>query len=202
MNFALVATTFGVVLPAELPDKTFIAGVVLSARHRPFAVWVGTAAGLVLQAGIGVLAGRLLALLPHRVVEAVVTGLFLLGGLYLVLLRERKVASSADQLAEEQDKRVGPPPESFLKVALTAFGVVALAEFGDLTQVIVTNFAARYRDPLSVFVGAAAAFLLVSGAGVATGRTLVRYVPLALVRKLSGLVLVGFGVWNLVQVLR
>ncbi len=200
MNLVLAATTFGVIIPAELPDKTFIAAVVMSSRNRPLPVWLGVASGLILQAGIGVIAGRLLALLPHHVVEGIVAGLFLLGGLYLVLVRDKTVESHAQDLAASEEGKA-PPPASFLKVAGTAFGVVALAEFGDLTQVIVANFTAHSRDPLSVFVGAAVAFVLVSGLGVLTGRTLVRYVPLSLVRKISGAVLIGLGIYSLVGAL-
>lgn len=62
---------------------------------------------------------------------------------------------------------------------------------------IVANLTARSGDPWSVFTGAAIAFLLVSAVGVAAGRTIIRYVPLSLVRRLSGVVLAGLGAWSL-----
>lgn len=199
MNLGLAATTFAIVLPAELPDKTFIATIVMSSRQRPLPIWIGAAAGLVLQAAIAVLAGRLLALLPHRVVEGVVAGLFLLGGAYLLFVPEKKEEEGAEAIEEKQAARVGEAPARSIKLALTAFSVVALAEFGDLTQVIVANFTARSKDALSVFVGAAVAFILISGVGVLAGRTLVRYVPLSLIRRLSGLLLCGLGIYSIVQ---
>lgn len=198
MNLALAATTFAVIIPAELPDKTFIASVVMSSRHRPLPVWLGAAGGLVLQALLGVVAGRLLALLPHRVVEGIVSGLFLLGGAYLLVTREKVVEESGEALGEAEPSA----PASALKVAATAFGVVAVAEFGDLTQVVIANLSARSRDPLSVFVGAAVAFVAISGVGVLLGRTLVRHIPLALVRRISGVILIGLGIYSLVGVLR
>ncbi|MDA8287311.1 MAG: TMEM165/GDT1 family protein [Actinomycetota bacterium] len=199
MNLGLAATTFALVLPAELPDKTFIATIVMSSRQRPLPVWIGTAAGLVLQAAIAVAAGRLLALLPHRTVEGIVAGLFLLGGAYLLLIPQKKEEEGAKAIGIKEEARMGEPPVRSLKVALTAFSVVALAEFGDLTQVIVANFTARTKDPLSVFVGAAVAFIVISGVGVLAGRTLVRYVPLSLIRRLSGLLLCGLGVYSILQ---
>lgn len=198
MNLALAATTFAVVIPAELPDKTFIASVVMSSRHRPLPVWLGAAGGLVLQALLGVVAGRLLALLPHRVVEGIVSGLFLLGGAYLLVTREKVVEESGEALGEAEPRA----PASALRVAATAFGVIAVAEFGDLTQVVIANLSARSRDPLSVFVGAAVAFVAISGVGVLVGRTLVRHIPLALVRRISGVILIGLGIYSLVGVLR
>jgi len=213
MNLGLAAVTFAVIIPAELPDKTFISAIVLSSKHRPLPVWLGAAAGLIVQAGVGVLAGRLLALLPHRTVEGIVAGLFLAGAAYLLFVPERAAEqagteAAAGHLDQVTPESAGDPPGreprrlSGARIALITFGVVTLAEFGDLTQVIVANLTARYRDPLSVFVGAAAAFVLVSGVGVAAGRTLTRYVPLALVRRLSGTVLGGLGIWTLVSVIR
>lgn len=227
MNLGLAVGTFAVVLPAELPDKTFISAIVLASKHRPFPVWVGTAAGLVVQAAVGVLAGRLLALLPHRAVEGVVAGLFLAGAAYLLFVPERSAEQAGVEAArrgEEADAALAgagdgssagagrtpsgtagverPPERSSARIALMTFGIVTLAEFGDLTQVIVANLTARYRDPWSVFAGAAVAFVLVSAVGVAAGRTLTRHVPLALVRRISGAALGGLGIWSLVSVLR
>jgi putative Ca2+/H+ antiporter (TMEM165/GDT1 family) len=200
VNLALAAGTFAVIIPAELPDKTFISAVVLSSKHRPLPVWAGTASGLIVQAGVAVGAGRLLALLPHRSVEVIVAVLFLAGAAYLLFVPERSaqaqgIAAARREESELAQARAGVP--SPMRVALTTFVVVTLAEFGDLTQVILANLTARSGDPLSVFAGAAGAFVLVSGIGVAAGRVLTRYVPLAALRRLSGIVLAGLGAWSL-----
>lgn len=251
MNLALAAGTFAVIIPAELPDKTFISAIILSSKYRPFPVWAGAAAGLVVQAAVGVVAGRLLALLPHRTVEGIVAGLFLLGAAYLLFVPERSAETKGAAAATGRDRagrrraRGGAPASTHgalasppgapgatgaadavppgpatrpavegpveegpveaarspFRVALMTFGIVTLAEFGDLTQVIVANLTARSRDPWSVFVGAAAGFVVISAIGVAAGRTLTRYVPLALVRRLSGLALAGLGAWSLATAL-
>jgi putative Ca2+/H+ antiporter (TMEM165/GDT1 family) len=213
VNLGLTAATFALVIPAELPDKTFISSVVLSTRHRPLPVWLGCASALVLQAAIAVLAGRLISLLPHRVVSIVVAVAFLGGAAYLLLSKEEAVEAEAAELAEIEEVLVdtGREPldrpalaaranaEKSLRIVAASFGIVALAEFGDLTQVLIANLSARSRDPLSVFVGAALAFVVISGAGVAAGRTLTRVVPLALVRRLSGVALLGLGIWSVVE---
>ena len=41
MDLAILAATFGAIFIVELPDKTFIAALVLSTRYRPLAVWLG-----------------------------------------------------------------------------------------------------------------------------------------------------------------
>jgi Ca2+/H+ antiporter, TMEM165/GDT1 family len=207
MNFGLAAATFALVIPAELPDKTFISSVVLSTRHRPLPVWIGAASGLILQAGIAVVAGRLIALLPHRVVGAIVAALFLGGAAYLLFKKEEVVEEQGEEIAEREEglveggTRLSLPRDRALRLAATSFAVVALAEFGDLTQVLIANLSARSRDPLSVFVGGAVAFIVISGIGVAAGRTLTRVVPLSVVRRISGLALLGLGIWSLVEVI-
>ena len=208
MSIGLAAATFAVVILAELPDKTFLSTVLLSSRHRPLPVWLGAAAGLVAQAGVAVLAGRLLALAPHRVVAAVVAGLFVAGAAYLLASRAAAVDARGAAIASDEERlletdaglspagrRRGP---SSARITAITFAVIALAEFGDLTQIVIANLSARSRDPLSVFAGAALAFVVVSGVGVAVGRAITRLVPLDAVRKVSGLILLGLGIWSAV----
>ncbi|MGD0895389.1 MAG: TMEM165/GDT1 family protein [Acidimicrobiales bacterium] len=208
MNLGLAAATFAIVILAELPDKTFLSTVLLSSRHRPLPVWLGAAAGLVAQAGVAVLAGRLLALAPHRVVDAVVAGLFVAGAAYLLASRAAAVDARGAAIASDEERLLetgaGPSPAgrrrgpSGARITAITFAVIALAEFGDLTQIVIANLSARSRDPLSVFTGAALAFVVVSGVGVAAGRALTRLVPLDAVRKVSGLILLGLGIWSAV----
>ncbi|MDA8292105.1 MAG: TMEM165/GDT1 family protein, partial [Actinomycetota bacterium] len=151
MRVGLVLATFALVVPAELPDKTFVSCVVLGARYRPVPVWCGAAAGLVLQAGVGSAAGRLLSLAPRRVVDAVVAALLCAGAVYLLASREEREEAEGGELASREERSLGGAAEpSGLRIAATTFVVVALAELGDLTQVLIANLSARYRDPLSV----------------------------------------------------
>ena len=86
----------------------------------------------------------------------------------------------------------------------TSFGVLFLAEWGDLSQLLTAGLAARYQDPLSVFVGSWAALVLVAGLAAVIGRTLLRYVRLATVRRVGAvvcLVLAGLATYELVRTL-
>jgi putative Ca2+/H+ antiporter (TMEM165/GDT1 family) len=182
------------VIPAELPDKTFISCVVLASRNKALPVWAGGALALTLQALLAVLAGGLLALLPHTTVKIVVAILFIAGAVYLIFVPEKAEEEKGDRLGSK-----AVAVASNWRVFLTTFTVVALAEFGDITQVLVANLTARYRDPVGVFVGATVGFWVVSGAGVLAGKTITRVVPLSLVRRISGCVLLGFGIWTIVS---
>ena len=80
---AVIGTAFVLAFLAELPDKSMFASLILSTRYRSSWVWAGAAAAFAIHMAIAVSAGRLLALLPHRAVDAVVACLFLAGSGYL-----------------------------------------------------------------------------------------------------------------------
>jgi len=157
--------------------------VVMSSRQRAFPVWLGAAAAFTVHAAIAVVAGSLLAHLPHRAVETVVAVLFGVGAGYLLFTKESKEVEEG----EEEAARVADPR----RVAMAAFGVIFVGEFGDLTQILAANLAAKYHDPWSVFVGAALGLATVCAVGVIGGRTLIRIVPLTVVRKTAGVLLAG-----------
>ncbi len=194
MDLNVVAVTFGLIFVAELPDKTMIATIVLASRHRPLPVWIGAAAAMVVNTVVAVVAGRLLELLPHRAVQALVATLFAGGSLYLLLTTE----PAAEHVGEEEASH-GP---SNRNVALTAFAVIVAAELGDLTQILTINLTAHYHQPWSVFVGALTALVSVVGVGVLGGRALLRVLPLAVIRKIGGTILGGFAVYTAVQATR
>jgi Ca2+/H+ antiporter, TMEM165/GDT1 family len=200
MNIGLAAATFAVVVPAELPDKTFLATISLAARQRVRPVFVGAFAGLVVQGGIAVVAGGLLSLAPRQVIASIAAFGFLSCGAYLALSREsgseRRGEKDAERVEHIADERVTMTPS--FRLALTTFAVIVLAEFGDLTQIVLANLAAKTKDALSVFVGAVGGFLVTTTLGVAAGRTITRFVPLAIVRKVSAAILVGLGIWSAV----
>lgn len=197
MSWAIVLTTFVLIIPAELPDKTFISCVVLSAKNASLPVWLGAALALTFQALLAVVAGGFLALLPHRDVQIVVAILFIAGAAYLIFIPEKAEQEKAGEIAGKEQVIASP-----WKVFITTFSIIALAEFGDITQVLLANLTARYKDPISVFIGATIGFWLISAVGVLAGSTITRYVPLGIVKRASGLILLGFGIWTVVSLLR
>ncbi|MFF4757273.1 TMEM165/GDT1 family protein [Streptomyces sp. NPDC001292] len=186
ITFSVLALVFGVVFLAELPDKTALAGLVLGTRYRASYVFAGVAAAFLLHVVLAVAAGSVLTLLPQRIVHAL-TGVLFLGGAAMLLLKKGD--------GEEEIRR--PEDQSFWKVAGTGFMLILVAEFGDLTQIMTANLAARYDDPLSVGLGAVLALWAVAGLGIVGGKALMRRVPLALITKIAALLMAGLGVWSL-----
>jgi Ca2+/H+ antiporter, TMEM165/GDT1 family len=187
MSLAIAATVFAVIFVAELPDKTALASLILGSRYRPSHVFAGTAAAFAVHAGLAVAAGSLIALLPHRPVEAVVAVAFATGA--VLLLRGRHDAD--DEHVELHGKEPG-----FWRVAWTSFAVILVAEFGDLTQIATASLAARYHNPLSVGIGAVLALWAVAALAIVGGRGLLKIIPLTWITRLAAvimLVLAGFS---------
>jgi Ca2+/H+ antiporter, TMEM165/GDT1 family len=192
MGLAAIITSFVIILPAELPDKTVIACLVLGSRYRPAYVFAGAAAAFAIQVALAVTAGGLLSLLPHQVTEIIVAVLFVVGA--VILLRQKQ--ASSDEYVEQRELR-----RSFLPVALTSFGVVFVAEFGDLTQIVTANLAAKYHDPLAVGIGATAGLWVAAGLAIIGGRSLLKVLPVKWLSRGAAavlLVLAGLTVASLV----
>ena len=194
MDFAVVFAVFPIIFIGELPDKTMFASLVLSTRGRPALVWVGAAAAFLLHVVIAVTIGvALFHLLPHQVLDAVVAGMFLVGAALAV--RE-----AVKESKEQQDERiVEREVQSHRRVAVTAFLVIFLAEWGDLTQILTANLAAHYHDPFSVAVGATLALWAVAGLAVVSGQSLLRLINIRTIRIVTAVVLValaGWAAWN------
>jgi Ca2+/H+ antiporter, TMEM165/GDT1 family len=195
VSLSVIAAAFILVLPVELPDKTLFATLVLATRFRPLPVFVGVGAAFAVQCLIAVVAGSLLTLLPEAVVSSVVAVLFLVGAVILW----RSVRSGAE---EEEDLAETPAHPSFLKSAAISFGVLFAAEWGDLSQLATAGLAARYDDPLSVFIGAWAALLVVSGLAVFLGRKLADKLPIRLIRLVAAILFSVFAVIAVVETVR
>jgi putative Ca2+/H+ antiporter (TMEM165/GDT1 family) len=186
MDVAVALTALALIVPVELPDKTFVATLVLSTKFRPWLVWVGVGLAFAVQTAIAVTLGGLLARLPQTPVAVVAALLFAAGAVYL--WRSASHAEEEEAEAEEEFGAKVTAGATGLRAVGTSFLVLFLAEWGDLSQLLTAGLAARSGDPLSVFVGAWTALLLVSGLGALLGRWLLTWVRLATVRRIGGTV--------------
>jgi Ca2+/H+ antiporter, TMEM165/GDT1 family len=179
---------FPVIFLGELPDKTMFASLLLATRGRPWHVWLGAAGAFAVHVVLAItVAAAALALLGHRTVDAVVAGLFVVG------------AISAWRAAGRRDGESTLRGPSRTGAVLTAFMVVFLAEWGDLTQLLTANLAAKYHSPLSVGVGSFMALAAVAAIAVTGGQTLLRFVTVATVRKGTAVLLAGLAVYTAIS---
>ena len=193
MSLAIALTAFVLIFPIELPDKSFIATLVLSTRYRPLAVWVGVTAAFLVQTVVACTLGGLIARLPRTPVEVVAAVLFLVGAVLLW-----RGAAHAEEEEEETEREYATKAKAGvrgLRAVGASFLVLFVAEWGDLSQLLTAGLVVRYQDPWSVGVGAFLALATVSALGAVLGRTLLKRIRLGTLHR------VGAGLCLLMAVL-
>jgi putative Ca2+/H+ antiporter (TMEM165/GDT1 family) len=84
-----------------------------------------------------------------------------------------------------------------LKILLTTFGIIFLAELGDKTQLAILAFAAESRSRVAVFLGSSTALVLTSLLAVVFGSIVGRFVPANYLRTGAGALFIVLGMWIL-----
>jgi putative Ca2+/H+ antiporter (TMEM165/GDT1 family) len=185
MSLTVIAAVFPLIFLAELPDKTMFASLVLATRGRPLSVWLGASLAFAVHTVIAVSVGvAVFHLLPHRVVQFVVAGLFAIGAIYSFLARNSTEQAETEKLRSSR------------AALFSAAAVIFVAEWGDLTQIVTANLAARYHSWLSVGVAALAALVAVAALAVISGSRLLVRVPVPLLRIATAVVLVGLAAYT------
>ncbi len=194
MHIAIIAAVFPIIFVGELPDKTMFASLVMSTRGKPFSVWLGAAGAFLIHVVIAVTIGvALFHLIPHRALEGVVSFMFAVGG--VLAIREARKEAQEEEIIEKETV-------SGRRVVTTAFLVIFLAEWGDLTQILTANLAAHYHSPLSVAIGAVAALWAVAALAVLGGQSLLRVINIRTVRIVTAVVLfalAAFTAWEAIK---
>ena len=87
-----------------------------------------------------------------------------------------------------------------LKLTLTVFTSIFLAELGDKTQLATLLYASGTQNSKwAVFIGAAMALVLTSAIGVLLGSLLSRYLNPKLLNWMAGLGFIAIGIWILIK---
>jgi putative Ca2+/H+ antiporter (TMEM165/GDT1 family) len=174
MDLVVIALTFAAIFVVELPDKTFLATLVLSTRYPPVLVWIGVGLAFTVQTLVAVLLGHAVSFLPEDLVRAAAGLMFLIGA--VLLFREGR---SHHQASEDEAEIAAKAKDVHgAKVILTSFLILFAAEWGDLSQLLTISLVAKYENPVSVFIGALGALLAVSGLAVLSGRALLTRISL------------------------
>jgi len=198
IEIGVIATAFGLIFISELPDKTAIASLVLGTKYPWRWVFAGVAAAFFAHVVIAVAAGSVLALLPQKPLEAIVALLFLVGA----VLIWREGLEDEDELEAEEEAELADAPESgtFWRISSLAFGVIFVAEWGDLTQIMTANLAAKYHSPISVGIGATLGLWGVGLLAILGGKSLLRVLPMKWITRVAAAIMVGLCVWSFLKV--
>jgi putative Ca2+/H+ antiporter (TMEM165/GDT1 family) len=196
---ATVLVAIALIVPVELPDKTFVATLVLATRYPPLPVWLGVTAAFGIQCLVAVAAGRLIGLLPELPVKLAAAALFVIGA--ALLYRGARKADAEETENEQQYSNRITKPASGVRAAGASFLILFAAEWGDLSQLLTASLVASGRPAVPVFIGSWVGLTLVAGAGVLLGRVLLRHVRLSLVRYIGAGVCAVLAVVTVVSAL-
>jgi putative Ca2+/H+ antiporter (TMEM165/GDT1 family) len=200
LETGVIAATFGLIFIGELPDKSAIASLVLGTRFPWRWVFAGVATAFLIHVVIAVIAGAALTLLPQRALEVVVAVLFLVGA--VLIWREGDEDEEALEAEEEAELSAVPDTAGFWSIATLAFGVIFAAEWGDLTQILTANLAAKYDDPVSVGIGATLGLWAVGLLAILGGKTLLRVLPMKWITRVAAVIMAALAILSATSAFR
>jgi putative Ca2+/H+ antiporter (TMEM165/GDT1 family) len=181
-----ILSSFAIVALAEFGDKTQIAVICLSAKHRPRSVFLGALLGFALVDGASALIGGAMAPFIPAFWIGLAAGIsFLIFGVYTLFSREDAIVK-----IKEHSKTV-----------TTSFLLIAIMELGDKTQLAVIALSAEYGAPIQVFLGVMLAFALLTALGAVFGKIISRYISARYIKIGASLIFVVFGVLFLFEAL-
>lgn len=89
-----------------------------------------------------------------------------------------------------------------IKLLLTTFGMIFLAELGDKTQLATFCLSADCDSKLTVFLGSAGALVLSSLIAVMFGEAISRVIPPAFIKMGAGIFFLVVGAWTFYSAIR
>ena len=191
--YAALAIAFATIAVAELADKTQLVTISQACRYPAAPVLAGSATALIVVTAVGVAGGTVLYLLLPPYALSIIAGvLFILFGAFMVWRWHKGRQADPECEADVED---GEPEceTGNLRIFASTFGLVALAELGDKTQLAVIALTGEYGSPLAVFVGASLALVLISAVGVLAGRVVARRVSLAHIELVAAALFIVLG---------
>ncbi len=198
MDWEVALATFGLVVVAELGDKTQLAVLAQTCKYRrPWAVFWGASLALTAVTMLGAVGGELVGrLVPVGVLRIVAALAFVVMGVLGTreAIRGGQWDSSCPSPAGECEasRRRGLAVD--WRPFATTLGLLFVAEMGDKTQLAVLSMAGGSARPGAVFVGGALALTVVTALAVVGGEGLCRLVPRRVLLWVSAVAFVVTGV--------
>src|SRR5512139_503115 len=163
-------------------DKTQLLAMALACRFRWQVVMLGVLAATLCNHFLAVVAGTYLTkIIPIYYVQVAASASFILFGFWTI---------RGDTL-EGEDKRFNYSP--FWTVAVAFF----LAEMGDKTQLATVALAAEYKSIITVWMGTTLGMIIADSIGIGVGVVLGKKIPERLIKWVSALIFIFFGLSGL-----
>ncbi|MEM7091718.1 MAG: TMEM165/GDT1 family protein [Actinomycetota bacterium] len=178
-----IALAYGVVLVAELGDKTQLVALTATGRHGAWrTLGALTAALVVLQTMSVVIGASVASFVPDRTAGLIAGLLFIVFGVWTLLQLDKGGAQDARHAAGRVDA-------GLLRVAAVFF----LAELGDKTMLATASLATD-RSPVGVWVGSFAAMVTATALAVFAGAALAHRLSTRTVELFGGIIFLIVGI--------
>ncbi len=178
---AAFALSFGVILLAELGDKSQLMALAFASRYRPLTVLVAvTIATLVVHAGSVLLGAAFAGVLPTAAIQVVAGIAFFLFAAWTI---------RGDTLGEDDQTRAARAGRWALVTIGTAF---FLAELGDKTM-LATITLATTEEPWGTWLGSTAGMVVADALAIGVGAVLGARLPEHAIKVFAAAAFVMFG---------
>jgi len=176
--------SFGLIFTAELGDKTQLMVLTLALRYGGRPVLAGAFLAFALLSGSASLVGKGLgSLLDQDLITRASAWVFIVFGAYMLFRN-----------ADEEGEAVKPSARAGFTAA---FGMIAISEMGDKTQIGTLLLSVKYQSFLSVFLGSLAALFCATLLGVLVAGRLHKHIPTRYITPISGVLFILLGAGTL-----
>jgi len=195
MNWSALFSAFGLVFVAELGDKTQLAVMMQTCKHRcPLSVFVGGSLALTAVTALGVLGGQVLGkFVPASVINTVAAMAFVVMGVW-VWIESTRVDPEDIVYSCESDGALASRSHWDWQAFGSTLTLLFLAELGDKTQLAVLGLTSKGAAPWLIFGGGALALTCVTALGVVGGQQVCRLIPQQFLLKVSAVAFVALGI--------
>lgn len=179
-------TSMGLVVLAEMGDKTQLLVMCYAAKYRWQTVLLAAVAATLVNFFLAALLGNYLTLVvPIKFIKIAASAAFIAFGLWTL-------KGAGDEEAKCEAK---PSVNPFIAVAV-AFTV---AELGDKTQLSTVALSAKYHAVVPVWLGASAGMVIADAAGIMAGAVMGRKLPERAIKWIAAAVFILFGIAGLYE---
>lgn len=172
--------SLGMVFVNEMGDKTQLLAMAFATRIKFWKVMLGIFIATILNHGLAVALGSVLAKVPgwHGWVQLITAVLFIVFGLWALI----------DDKADD-----GANKKSRLGDVATVTGGFFMAEMGDKTQLATIGLAAQFPNPFIVLAGTTTGMMFADGLGILIGNILHKKLPDRFLKIMAAVIFVLFG---------
>lgn len=188
MTWPLFFTAFSFIFLAALPGRTTFLMLLMAARTpHPWGIFWGAAVAFTCQSIISVALGSVLAFFPPHWIHFAAGVLFL----FFAFLFWRDGRLRRSELPERTPKKNSSPFE----IIRGSFLVIFMAEWGDVSQVAIASFSARYSQHLEIFFSAIVALWVIAAVAVFIGSRARKVVKSFLIQRIASVVFALTGIY-------